>query len=267
MLDRETEQRNRNIVSAYLGTDEEDYPVAVMDFAVYGFKGENEINPDDKRFYVTAVDTIISAIDFVGDFVIVSLDFKDSGVSLLKTIAEGVNRFHKYGSGTSIMVSQIVSFLETSRHNMALTNPLACIRGYSPDDEPSPILTLIYAAENVMFYESEIDRAQIQADVDRELLSMAENMADLHDEDEAIETPDEKEEREEEEEIFTPDLSGIRSAGDKYTVKKNDKSLRIAGKSAANTRVSRVGTNSRVGDKRTNQVGKRGGETDDEKRG
>lgn len=266
MIDRETEQKNRNIVEEYLGTDEEDYPVAVMDFAVYGLRGDREIDPDDKRFYITAVDTIISAIDFIGDFVIVSLDFKDAGVSLLKTIADGVDKFHKYGAGTSIMVSQIVSFLDSSRHNMALTNPLACIRGYSPDDEPSPILTLIYAAENVMFYESEIDRAQIHADVDREILSMAEAMAGVQEDEESIETPEEKEEREETEEIFTPDLSGIRGTEDKYTVKKDDKSLRIAGKSAANTRVSKIGTNNKVGEKRTNEVGKRGGERDAEKR-
>lgn len=258
MMDRDTEQRNRNIVESYLGTDDEDYPVAVMDFAVYGLNDKNQINPEDRRFYITAVDAIISAIDFISDFVIITLDFKDAGVQMLKTIADGVNKFHASGDSTAIMVSQIVSFLETSTHNMALTNPLACIRGYSPDDEPAPILQLIYAAENVMFYESEIDKAQIQADVDREILSMAETMLGTDGEAETdAETPDEKEEREETEQIFTPDLSGIRNTDDKYAIKKDDKSLRIAGKSKTSVRVSQIGSSQKVGEKRDNEVAKR----------
>lgn len=231
-----------NITQMFVGTDDDDYPVGVMDFGVYELTENGDIGKQE--YYIAATDTIISRIQFYGPLTTIELDFRDSGVGLLRQIAKKIDEVQAEKRNL-IILSQIASILPESEYVMSLLNPVSCVRGCTAEGQPSPILQLIYNTADIQFHKVEYDIATLQAEANREASEMFRQ--DISDEDieeaQAIidEQEDEKAADEEMSEAFSPtfgmDMDKVRSTSEKFSGGKSgakitgnaDKAIKVSG--------------------------------------
>lgn len=153
------------------GTDDSDLAQSVMDFALYSLNEQSEMG--DVRYYLVASEAIITNISFMGPFVMVELDFRTTGISILQQVMKIISQFHKdVNKEQLVLLSTVTSLNKESTHVLSLVNPLMCVRGFSEEGNGSTIMQLVYSAENVIFSTCEIDYDKIDAEVSREVYEL-----------------------------------------------------------------------------------------------
>lgn len=227
------------------GRDEDGDAASVMDFGIYDVLSDKNIG--DAHFYMVATEAVIEKISFVGPFTMVELDFKDAGLDVLRHVMRAVADFHNYSEEPErILLSTVVSLNPDATYSISFANPLICVRGFKEETEAATTLQLVYATDNVVFAECEVDMDTIQAEIDRETAEMARRFVN----DEAVEEEAEVLEVIEEMsygnegEMFVPDFA-VRTSGEKFRdVAVNN--TRVSGQQKANVKVSDTNKNVRI---------------------
>ena len=218
----------KNILQYLVGTDDSNDAISIIDFGLYNINEDKKI--DKPSYYMVAVNAIITQISFLGPFTMVEVDFRNTGLQLLKETLLTINRFHNsVNSEDVMMLSTITSLDKNATHILSLANPLKAVRGYSEEGHESSILQMIYASENVGFSVSNIDYEKIQSEIDREVMEIESAMVSKEAVSAAQETIDEIEESDMQK-MFKPNFGhdfGITSTEERRQLSKSD--VRVTG--------------------------------------
>lgn len=220
------------LLNMFKGRDRDGDAASVIDFGVYDVQEDKQIG--ESHFYMVATEAVVEKISFLGPFTMVELDFKDPGMAMLRQVLKVISEFHDYAEPKErIMLSTIASLDPECCYTLSLANPISCVRGFSDETTAATIIQLIYATDNVVFAESEVDIDMISAEIEREqaeILRQAMTDARIQEEQDIIDEIMGGVE----DEMFTPDFS-VRSTEEKFT---KDSDVRISGKQEVDVKVS-----------------------------
>ena len=227
------------------GRDKDGDAASVMDFGVYDVLGDKNVG--DAHFYMVATEAVIEKISFVGPFTMVEIDFKDAGLDVLRHVMRVVSDFHNYTEEPErILLSTVVSLNPDATYSISFANPLICVRGFKEETESATTLQLVYATDNVVFAECEVDLDTIQAEIDRETAEMAREFVnnDEVEEEKEILKIIEGMSYSNEGEMFVPDFA-VQTSSEKFrNAAEND--TRISGRKKVDVKVSDANKNVRI---------------------
>lgn len=216
----------KDTIDYLTGTDDLDMAKSVIDFSVYPVKEDKTVG--EPQYYLAAAEAIVTQISFMGPFVMIEVDFRNVGVTILQQVMEVVNKFHSdINYDNLLLVSTITSLDKNATHLMSLVNPLVCVRGYSDTAEGTTILQMIYSADNVGFSTYDIDFDKMDADIEREYQEL--NAVEVTEEEVSAAQDTLDENNEEMKDMFTPEF-GFRTPESKK--KDMEENIKVSGKRA-----------------------------------
>lgn len=172
LFDEETEVSINELADVLSGEDEDGDPKSVVECSLYHVETTDDgtlekIN--EVTSFTAAPGIFVRKISFTGPFVMVELDFQHEQNMWLRRIMEVLEQFHSYPDKEDLLFTMTISNIKcTVDYYLALSNPVAYMKGLSKDNKPV-IVQLLFAADFVNAVSYDFDLEEVKAEVLREM--------------------------------------------------------------------------------------------------